>query len=126
MVIAWLRSLLIFDGFLSPNSTATVPTSEPTGDSWLRQLLILDGFIEAERGVQNAAQVCVETRVLQAPRASLPAVPSENSESETTVAPVSPESVVPETTASETFEPEISPHSEEAVTDWQRILGWKE
>jgi hypothetical protein len=126
MVIAWLRSLLIFDGFLAPESTATVPTSEPTDASWLRQLLILDGFLEAEREVQSVAQVPVEAQVAQAPKISLPAVPSENSESKTTVASVSPESVVHETTASETSVPEMSVFCEEAITDWQRILGWKE
>jgi hypothetical protein len=126
MVIAWLRSLLIFDGFLAPEGTATVPMPKGADESWLRQLLVLDGFLEAEREVQNVAQVPAEARVAQSPKISLPAVPSENSEFETTVASVSPESVVPETTASETFEPEISAFCEEAVTDWQRILGWKE
>jgi hypothetical protein len=99
MVIAWLRSLLIFDGFLAPEGTETVPMPETAGESWLRQLLVLDGFLEAERAVRS-------------------------SESETTVASVWPESVVRETTVS--VEAEIYPHSDEAVTDWQRILGWKE
>jgi hypothetical protein len=126
MVIAWLRSLLIFDGFLAPQSTATVPMSEPAGESWFRQLLVLDGFLEAEREVQSATQVPAEGQVAQALKISLPALPSENSESDTTVASVSPESVVPETTPSETSEPEMSIFCGEAVTDWQRILGWKE
>jgi hypothetical protein len=126
MVMAWFRSLLIFDGFLAPEGTTTVPMPEPTDEPWLRQLLVLDGFLEAEREVQSAAPVPVEAQIAQAPKISLPAVPSENSESDTTVASVSPESVVPETTPSETSEPEISSLCEEAVTDWQRILGWKE
>ncbi|MBC7881668.1 MAG: hypothetical protein H7Y37_10080 [Anaerolineae bacterium] len=125
MVIAWLRSLLIFDGFLAPSGTATVPTSKPIGESWLRQLLVLDGFIEPERGLQNAAQVSVEARVLQAPRISLPTGLRENSKFETTVASVSTERFVPES-APNVDAPEIAPHSEEAITDWQRILGWKE
>jgi hypothetical protein len=126
MVITWLRSLLIFDGFLAPEGTATVPMPEPADESWLRQLLVLDGFLEAEREGQSAVQVPVEARMSQASTVALPEVPSENSESETIVALVSPESAVPETTASETSEPEISSLCEEAVTDWQRILGWKE
>jgi len=125
MVIAWLRSLLVFDGFLAPNSTSIVPASEPAGDSWLRQMLILDGFIEAERGVHNAAQVSVEARVLQAPRVSLPTLPSEIPKSEITVASVSTERFVPESDPN-VDAPEIASHSEEAITNWQFILGWKE
>jgi hypothetical protein len=125
MIIAWLRSLLIFDGFLAPKGTATAPMPEPADEPWLRQLLVLDGFLEAEREVQSVVQVPVEARILQAPKVLLPDKPSEDSESETTVASVSSGSVVPEVTVS-VDEAETYPHSEEAVTDWQRILGWKE
>lgn len=126
MVIAWLRSLLIFDGFLAPDSTSTVPTSEPAGESWMHQLLVLDGFIEAEREVQSTTQVPVELRFPRVSTVSLPAVPSTNSEPETAAMLASPESFEEPEMASSIEEAETCAPSEKALTDWQRILGWKE
>lgn len=123
MVIAWLRSLLIFDGFLAPNSTATVPRSKSTGASWFHQLLVLDGFIDAEREVRSATQVPVEVQVSQSPTVSLPATQSSAPE-------IAVDAGLSENSFSEILttadKPEISSYCEEAITDWQRVLGWKD
>jgi hypothetical protein len=123
MIITWFRNLLIFDGFLAQEGAVTNALNEPDTDrrSWLHQLLVLDGFVKTEPKGIPVPQVAIEIKHSQAPVLA-------------SIVSAAPESAI-EDDLSENFfseilttpdKPEISPQSEEAVTDWQRILGWKE